>query len=95
MKIKIFKQNMMIRERIDQKSFRFRECERIVSWRVKDERKIVYIVNMYRARIFIDIVDFHFQCVDVDDKVFDILIVRVHFIVDVKTYSLIFVEFIK
>ncbi len=50
---------------------------------------------MYRARIFIDIVDFHFQCVDVDDKVFDILIVRVHFIVDVKTYSLIFVEFIK
>ncbi len=27
MNIEIFKQNVMIRERIDQKSFHFRECE--------------------------------------------------------------------
>ncbi len=53
MKIKIFKQNVMIRERIDQKSSRFRKCERIVSWRVEDEREIVHIMNVYRARIFI------------------------------------------
>jgi hypothetical protein len=53
MKIEIFKQNMMIRERIDEKSFRLRKCERTVSWRVKDEREIVHIVNMNRVRIFI------------------------------------------
>jgi hypothetical protein len=53
MKIEIFKQNVMIRERINEKSFRFRKCERTVSWRVKNEREIVHIVNVYRARIFI------------------------------------------
>ncbi len=31
MKIEIFKQNMMIRERIDQRSFRLQKSERIVS----------------------------------------------------------------
>jgi hypothetical protein len=59
MKIEIFKQNVMIRERINQKSSYFRKCERIVSWRIENERKIVHIVNVYRARIFIEIVDFH------------------------------------
>jgi hypothetical protein len=59
LKIEIFKQNVMIRERIDRKSFRFRKCERIVLWRVKNEREIVHNLNVYRARIFIEIVDFH------------------------------------
>jgi hypothetical protein len=49
MKIAIFKQNVMIRKRINQKSFRFQKCKRIVSWQVKNEREIVHIVNMYRA----------------------------------------------
>ncbi len=31
MKIEIFKKNVMIRERINQKSFRFRKCKQIVS----------------------------------------------------------------
>ncbi len=31
MKIKIFKQNVMIREHVDQRSFRFRKCDRIIS----------------------------------------------------------------
>ncbi len=53
MKIEIFKQNVMIRERIDQKSSHFRKCERVVSWRVEDEREIVHIMNVYCAQIFI------------------------------------------
>jgi hypothetical protein len=52
-------------------------------------------MNMYRARIFIEIVDFHLQYADVDRKIFDILIVRVQFIINVKTYSRIFIKFVK
>jgi hypothetical protein len=95
MNIEIFKQNVMIRKRVDQKAFRLRKCKQIVSWRIKDEREIVHIVNVYRARIFIEIVDFYFQCANVDFEIFDILIVRVQFIVDVKTHFRIFVVFVK
>jgi hypothetical protein len=95
MKIEIFKQIVMIRERIDQKSFRLRKCERIISWRVEDEREIVHIMNMYRARIVIEIVDFHLQYANVDRKILNIAIVRVQFIVDVKTYFRILVESVK
>jgi hypothetical protein len=94
-KIEIFKQNVMIRERVDQRSFRLRKCERTVSWRVKDEREIVHIVNLYRARIFIEIVDFYLQCADVNREIFDTLIVRDKFIIDIKTFFRIFVEFVK
>jgi hypothetical protein len=75
----------MIIERFNDESHDFRQRERIIFRRVRNERWIVHIVYANHFRVFFDFFNDHFKHAEIDCKIFNFSIFDVYLIVNVKT----------
>ncbi len=95
LKIEIFQQYVMIFRRFDHESFDLKQREKIIFWRIENERRIIYIVNANYFPVFNYFFDDHFEKDKIDREIFNFLVFCVDLIVNVKTYFRVLFEFIK